>query len=51
MLVLGDKEVESGTVNVRTREGENLGTMSLDAFIEILNTAIAKKGRVEAKAE
>lgn len=51
MLVLGDKEVESNTVNVRTREGENLGSMSLDDFVAVLNGAIDKKGRVEVKAE
>ncbi|MBE9591457.1 threonine--tRNA ligase [Moraxella sp. K127] len=51
MLVLGDKEVESGTVNVRTREGDNLGSMSLDDFIAVLDKAIALKGRVEPKAE
>ncbi|MFB6349018.1 threonine--tRNA ligase [Moraxella sp. ZJ142] len=51
MLVLGDKEVESGTVNVRTREGENLGSMSLDDFIAVLQKAIDKKGRIEQKAE
>ncbi len=46
MLILGDKEVESGTVNVRTRAGENLGSMSLDDFIKILDGAIEKKGRL-----
>ncbi|MDO4896445.1 MAG: threonine--tRNA ligase [Moraxella sp.] len=51
MLVLGDKEVENGTVNVRTREGENLGSMSLDDFVGVLDKAIALKGRVEPKAE
>ncbi|MBE9579381.1 MULTISPECIES: threonine--tRNA ligase [Moraxella] len=51
MLILGDKEVESGTVNVRTREGKNLGSMSLDDFVKVLNGAIEKKGRVEVKAE
>lgn len=51
MLVLGDKEVESGTVNVRTREGENLGSMSLSDFMSVLDKAIEKKGRVEARAE
>ena len=28
MLVVGDKEAEAGTVNVRLRSGENLGAMS-----------------------
>lgn len=46
MLILGDKEVESGTVNVRTRAGENLGSMNLDDFIKILDGAIEKKGRL-----
>ena len=43
MLILGDKEVESGTVNVRTRTGENLGSMNLDDFIAVLDKAIEKK--------
>ncbi|OAV05380.1 Threonyl-tRNA synthetase [Moraxella catarrhalis] len=46
MLILGDKEVESGTVNVRTRAGENLGNMNLDDFIAVLDKAIEKKGRL-----
>ena len=46
MLILGDKEVESGTVNVRTRTGENLGSMNLDDFIAVLDKAIEKKGRL-----
>ena len=31
-LVVGDKEVQAGTVAVRTRSGEDLGAMSLDEF-------------------
>ncbi len=34
LLVVGDKEVEADSVAVRTRTGENLGTMTVDAFIE-----------------
>lgn len=45
MLVLGDKEVEAGTVNVRTREGKNLGVMTLDEFKALLADAVDKKGR------
>lgn len=30
LLVVGDKEVESGTVSVRTRHGEDLGSMDLE---------------------
>ena len=31
-LVVGDKEMQANTVAVRTRSGEDLGAMSLDAF-------------------
>ena len=45
LLVLGDREVEEGTINVRTRSGTNLGTMSIDAFVDIVKTAVAERGR------
>ena len=32
MLVLGDKEIEAGTVSVRTRDGKVMGNMKLDEF-------------------
>jgi len=48
MIVMGDKEVESNQVNVRTREGDNLGVMSIDAFIDLVNQATAQKGRVKS---
>ena len=32
MLVVGDRDMENGTVSVRHRSGEDLGAMSLDAF-------------------
>ncbi|MGH8689527.1 MAG: threonine--tRNA ligase [Burkholderiales bacterium] len=32
-LVVGDKELQAGTVAVRTRSGEDLGAMTLDAFV------------------
>ena len=40
LLVVGDREVESNAVAVRTREGEDLGTMSVEAFIEMANERI-----------
>ena len=49
MLVVGDKEMESGQVNVRTREGANLGVMSVEKFADLLEKAIAEKGRSEPK--
>ncbi|MFZ9934408.1 MAG: threonine--tRNA ligase [Arenimonas sp.] len=36
LLVVGDREKENGQVAVRTRSGEDLGVMRLDAFIERL---------------
>ncbi len=36
LLVVGDREKENDQVAVRTRSGEDLGVMSLDAFIERL---------------
>jgi threonyl-tRNA synthetase len=46
ILVAGDREVENQTIAVRTRGGEDLGSMSLDAFIERLDAEIASLGRV-----
>lgn len=37
MLVLGDRDLEAGTVGVRHRESGELGSMSIDAFIEKLH--------------
>lgn len=45
LLVIGDKEMENGTVNVRTRSGKNLGSMSVVAFADMLSSAVAQKGR------
>lgn len=51
LLVIGDKEVENEAVAVRTREGEDLGTMSIDAFIETMSADIARKGRLKNNGE
>jgi threonyl-tRNA synthetase len=48
LLVIGDKEVETQSVTVRTRTGEDLGNMSLESFADLLNADIAKLGRTEA---
>ncbi|MDY6891466.1 MAG: threonine--tRNA ligase [Pseudomonadota bacterium] len=45
LLVVGDKEVESRTVAVRTRSGEDLGTLTPDALLERLLQEIERKGR------
>ena len=49
LIVVGDKEVEANTVAVRTRKGDDLGTMSLEAFKELLANDIARRGRVETE--
>ncbi|HEX6384239.1 MAG TPA: His/Gly/Thr/Pro-type tRNA ligase C-terminal domain-containing protein, partial [Anaerolineae bacterium] len=43
MLVVGDREVENGTVAVRTRDNEDRGAMSLDDFETHATTLIATK--------
>ena len=43
MLVTGDREAESGAVAVRTRSGEDLGAMPLDAFIERITGEIKSR--------
>ena len=45
LLVVGDREAENNCVAVRTREGKDLGSLSLDAFAEGLHTEIASHGR------
>jgi threonyl-tRNA synthetase len=47
LLVVGDREVEEGTVAVRTREGENLGSMEIGAFAEHLKSEIARRGIID----
>ena len=43
MLVMGDRDVENGTVSVRTRGGEDLGAMTLDAFAALLKEEVDSK--------
>ncbi|GAB4542744.1 MAG: threonine--tRNA ligase [Anaerolineae bacterium] len=43
MLVVGDKEVEAGSVAVRLRTNENLGPQPVEAFIAMAQEAIAEK--------
>ncbi len=46
LLVVGDREREAGQVAVRTRSGEDLGAMTLAAFLERLRKDEEKKGRM-----
>ena len=45
LLVAGDKEVAANLVSVRTRNGKDLGTMSLTTFMERLRIETDSRGR------
>jgi threonyl-tRNA synthetase len=45
LLVAGDKEVASNAVAVRTRSGEDLGTMSIEDFAKLLNEDVKSRGQ------
>ena len=45
MLVVGDKEMEDGTVAVRARKEEKGGTMTVDAFLAAIRAEIDSKER------
>ncbi|MDP8171646.1 threonine--tRNA ligase [Pasteurella skyensis] len=40
MLVCGDKEIAEGKVAVRTRKGKDLGSISVDEFVQMLKTQV-----------
>jgi threonyl-tRNA synthetase len=43
LLVVGDREMEQGAVAVRTRSGEDLGSLSLEAFSERLADEVTRR--------
>jgi threonyl-tRNA synthetase len=44
LLVVGDKEMESGSVAVRTREGQDLGSLTIEAFARRLEAEVQSRG-------
>ena len=46
LLVVGDKEVETQTVAVRARRGEDLGSLTLEALAALLADDVARRGRI-----
>ena len=46
MLVIGDREAEAGTVNVRLRTGEQRGTVPVTDFIADARAAVAQKALI-----
>ncbi|KGG19434.1 threonine--tRNA ligase [Prochlorococcus marinus] len=49
LIIIGDKEEENNEISVRTREGKDLGKMTLDKFKLIMDESISKKSLVESK--
>ena len=49
LIIIGDKEEENNEISVRTREGKDLGKMTLDKFKLIMDESINKKSLVESK--
>ena len=45
LLVVGDREAQSGSVSVRKLGGEDLGKMTIEAFSERLGGEVARRGR------
>ena len=49
LLVIGDREVETRSVAVRTREGVDLGSMPLETFVAQLQQAVSRRGRQDSE--
>ena len=47
LLVVGDREVEEGTVAVRTRAGKDLGSMELEDFVGHLRSEVDRRGKTD----
>ena len=45
MLVLGDRDIENGTVSVRTRSGEDKGAMRVEEFLGAVTEEIRSRAR------
>jgi threonyl-tRNA synthetase len=43
MCIIGDKEIENNTVNIRKRNGENIGEMTIDKLISFLKDEIVNR--------
>jgi len=44
LLVAGDREMETGSVAVRTREGQDLGSLKLEDFARRLEAEVQSRG-------
>ncbi|MGH7256045.1 MAG: threonine--tRNA ligase, partial [Nitrospirales bacterium] len=50
MLVVGDREMEAGTVSVRGRSNANHGSMTVLAFLDLLRVDVAQSGGASASS-
>ena len=48
VVVVGDKEMASSEVSVRARHGQDLGSLTKEALLEMVASEVARKGRGEA---
>jgi threonyl-tRNA synthetase len=49
LFVVGDKEVETNTVSVRARSGEDLGSVSINDLSKLLADSVAKRSRANSE--
>ena len=45
ILVVGDRELETNTMAVRARNGDDLGSMTVDQVVDLLDSSVASRGR------
>ena len=50
MLVVGDREVQDKTASVRGRSGANVGTLSVQAVLDLLRTDVEKSGPAPSRS-
>jgi len=43
MIIIGEKEQQNKTINVRLRNGETLGEISIEQFLQLINQVIKSK--------
>jgi threonyl-tRNA synthetase len=41
MIIVGEQEEKDGTISVRRHGGEDLGSMTMDAFAKVINEEVA----------
>jgi threonyl-tRNA synthetase len=47
LLVVGDREADSRAISVRTQQGEDLGNLSMDDCLKLIQVAIARRSRID----